>query len=131
MHGELLVARCHKCGERTPCVHDLTTESQCSRCGATGTMRPDVVWFGEMPLRMDEIEAALDHAELFISIGTSGNVYPAAGFVEVARHAGAHTVELNLERSLGASSFDEGIYGPASEVVESYVRELLESAVGG
>ena len=131
MHGELLVARCHNCGERAPCVHDLTTESQCSRCGATGTMRPDVVWFGEMPLRMDEIEAALDHAELFISIGTSGNVYPAAGFVEVARHAGAHTVELNLERSLGASSFDEGIYGPASEVVESYVRELLESAVGG
>lgn len=86
MHGELLMARCCRCGDRTRCVHDLTTESRC--CGATGTMRPDVVWFGEMPVRMDEIEAALDHADLFISIGTSGNVYPAAGFVQLARDAG-------------------------------------------
>lgn len=128
MHGELLKARCERCGERTRCVEDLSTASCCSHCGAAGTMRPDVVWFGEMPLRMDEIEAALDDADLFISIGTSGNVYPAAGFVELARDAGAHTVELNLERSLGASSFDEGIYGPATEVVERYVRELLRPA---
>jgi len=131
MHGELLMARCHRCGNRSRCLVDLSTASQCSHCGAAGGMRPDVVWFGEMPLHMDEIEAALDRADLFISIGTSGNVYPAAGFVELARHSGAHTVELNLERSLGASSFDEGVYGPATEVVESYVGELLKSASGG
>jgi len=93
-------------------------------------MRPDVVWFGEMPMHMNEIESALEHADLFISIGTSGNVYPAAGFVELARHSGAHTVELNLERSLGASSFDEGIYGPATEIVDRYVRDLLNSQSG-
>lgn len=130
MHGELLKARCHRCAERTHCADDLSRASRCSSCGASGTMRPDVVWFGEMPLLMDEIEAALDHADLFISIGTSGNVYPAAGFVQLAHDAGAHTVELNLERSLGASSFDEGIYGPATEVVASYVEELLKSAAG-
>jgi NAD-dependent deacetylase len=130
MHGELLKARCQRCGDRTSCGQDLSTASQCLRCGATGSMRPDVVWFGEMPLRMDEIEAALDHADLFISIGTSGNVYPAAGFVELARDAGAHTVELNLERSLGASSFDQGIYGPATGVVERYVGQLLRTAAG-
>lgn len=130
MHGELLKARCLRCGDRTRCVHDLSTASRCLRCSAIGTVRPDVVWFGEMPLRMNEIEAALGDTDLFISIGTSGNVYPAAGFVELARDAGAHTVELNLERSLGASSFDEGIYGPATEVVGNYVGKLLQSAVG-
>jgi NAD-dependent deacetylase len=125
MHGSLLKTRCNRCGERTPCSGDLSVGSHCSSCGGVGTMRPDVVWFGEMPMRMDEIEAALEKADLFISIGTSGNVYPAAGFVELAHDAGAHTVELNLERSLGASSFDEAIYGPATEVVENYVHELL------
>jgi NAD-dependent deacetylase len=131
MHGELLMARCQRCGDRSRCLVDLSTASLCSHCGTAGGMRPDVVWFGEMPLHMDEIEAALDRADLFISIGTSGNVYPAAGFVELARHSGAYTVELNLERSLGASSFDEGVYGPATEVVDSYVGELLKSVVRG
>jgi len=127
MHGELLKARCTRCTERIQCCHDLTTSSPCSRCGALGTMRPDVVWFGEMPMHMERIETALADVDLFISIGTSGNVYPAAGFVELARDAGAYTVELNLERSLGASSFDEAIYGPATEIVEKYVRDLMQS----
>ncbi|MFL6451289.1 MAG: NAD-dependent deacylase [Bryobacteraceae bacterium] len=127
MHGELLNARCTRCHERIQCSGDLTVSSRCSRCGALGTMRPDVVWFGEMPMHMEMIEAALEHADLFISIGTSGNVYPAAGFVQVARDAGSYTVELNLERSLIASSFHEAIYGPATDIVEKYVRDLLKS----
>ncbi|MFL6414097.1 MAG: NAD-dependent deacylase [Bryobacteraceae bacterium] len=128
MHGELLKARCNGCGNRTRCTEDLTTASPCSACGRLGTMRPDVVWFGEMPMHMDQIEIALADADLFLSIGTSGNVYPAAGFVELARDAGAHTVELNLERSTGATSFHEAIYGPATEVVDRYVRTLLSEA---
>ena len=131
MHGELLKARCTRCAQRVEWCADLTTSSLCPRCGAPGAMRPDVVWFGEMPMHMDKIEAALENADLFISIGTSGNVYPAAGFVELARDAGAHTVELNLERSLGASSFDEGIYGPATEIVEKYVSDLLKPDTAG
>lgn len=130
MHGELLKARCDGCTERSPCLGDLSTDSKCSRCGAAGRMRPDVVWFGEMPMRMREIEAALEKANLFVSIGTSGNVYPAAGFVELAHDAGAHTVELNLEPSLGASYFDEGFYGPASEIVESYSSDVLNRLHG-
>jgi NAD-dependent deacetylase len=88
-------------------------------------MRPDVVWFGEMPREMDKIYAALASCDLFVSIGTSGSVYPAAGFVAEARAAGAHSVELNLEPSDGASLFDEAYYGPASEVVPEFVDRLL------
>jgi NAD-dependent deacetylase len=88
-------------------------------------MRPDVVWFGEMPLEMDRIYAALADVALFISIGTSGAVYPAAGFVAEARAVGAHTVELNLEPSEGAQHFAEARHGPASEIVPAYVQELL------
>ncbi len=128
MHGELLKARCGHCGSKMACLGDLSTSSQCSACGALGYMRPDVVWFGEMPMFMEKIEAALAKADLFLSIGTSGNVYPAAGFVELARDAGAHTVELNLERSLGATSFDEALYGPATEIVDKYVEDLLQSS---
>jgi NAD-dependent deacetylase len=87
-----------------------------------------VVWFGEMPLGMDRIFAALGQAELFLSIGTSGTVYPAAGFVTEARAAGAHTVELNLEPSEGRSLFHEAIHGPATEIVPAYLRRLLETA---
>jgi NAD-dependent deacetylase len=88
-------------------------------------MRPDVVWFGEMPYAMERIYSALAGADLFISIGTSGNVYPAAGFVAVARENGAHTVELNLEPSDGADLFHEAIHGPATQVVPAYVERLL------
>lgn len=125
MHGELMKALCATCGERHPWTADLSTDTPCPSCARPGGMRPDVVWFGEMPYRMDEIYELLAAADLFISIGTSGNVYPAAGFVADARAAGAHTVELNLEPSEGASLFAETFHGPATQVVPEYVRTLL------
>ena len=126
MHGELLAALCARCGARHPWKAELAIETVCPLCKRNGGMRPDVVWFGEMPYRMDEIGAALEACDLFISIGTSGNVYPASGFVAEARAGGAHTVELNLEPSAGASLFDEAIHGPATEVVPAYVERLLK-----
>ena len=99
--------------------------SACPRCQQPGRLRPDIVWFGEMPYHMEMIEDALTEADLFISIGTSGNVYPAAGFVQLARRAGAHTVECNLEPSDGASYFHARRHGPASIIVPQFVAELL------
>jgi len=128
MHGEILKRRCAACGNITPCREDLSASLACPACASLGTLRPHVVWFGEMPLEMDRIFAALRQAELFLSIGTSGTVYPAAGFVTEARAAGAHTVELNLEPSEGRSLFDEAIHGPATEIVPAYLRRLLETA---
>ena len=128
MHGEILKRRCTACGDVQPCREDLSIDLACPACASLGTLRPHVVWFGEMPLEMDRIFAALRQAELFLSIGTSGTVYPAAGFVTEARAAGAHTVELNLEPSEGRSLFDEAIHGPATEIVPAYLRRLLETA---
>ncbi len=125
MHGELLKALCNLCGERTPWHDDLTSAIPCPACNKCAGMRPDVVWFGEMPYYTDEIDATLEEADLFISIGTSGNVYPAASYVARARANGAHTVELNLEPSLGARHFAEAIHGPATLVVPEYVARLL------
>ena len=120
MHGELDKVRCQKCLEVFASGEDLTPQSICPWCMAQGQLRPHIVWFGEMPHFMDEIEQALSSCDLFISIGTSGNVYPAAGFVQTARRNGAHTVELNLEPSLNETLFAEGIYGPATEIVPRY-----------
>jgi NAD-dependent deacetylase len=125
MHGEIMKALCAHCGAREPWQDDLAVDLVCQGCRRSGGMRPDVVWFGEMPYRMDEIYAALTVCDLFLSIGTSGNVYPAAGFVAEARAAGAHTVELNLEPSAGISMFAEAIHGKATEVVPAYVDRLL------
>src|SRR5690606_38669833 len=126
MHGELLKARCDRCWDVCEWRGDMTLESECAACGHVGGVRPHVVWFGEMPLDMDRIYQALGQCDLFISIGTSGNVYPAAGFVQEARSiAGAHTVELNLEPSEGATLFAETIYGPATSVVPAYVERVL------
>jgi len=124
MHGELERALCASCGTSVPWTEDLSIETRCARCGEAA-MRPDVVWFGEMPREMERIYEALAACDLFISIGTSGAVYPAAGFVMEARGAGAHTVELNLEASDGASFFAERIEGPATEIVLAYVDRLL------
>ncbi len=130
MHGEIMKALCGACGRRHPIGHsDLTLETVCPVCAKPGLMRPDVVWFGEMPYQMDRIYEALGGCDLFISIGTSGTVYPAAGFVMEARRAGAHTVELNLEPSEGISIFHEAIHGRATEVVPAYVERLLGAAV--
>ena len=126
MHGELLKARCLRCQAVQDWAEDLSTATACPGCGAAGGMRPHIVWFGEMPMQMDRIGAALEACDIFVSIGTSGQVYPAAGFVaEVAGRA--HTVELNLEPSAGTALFAEAQHGPATEVVPRFVRELLGS----
>jgi NAD-dependent deacetylase len=126
MHGELLKVFCTFCRVVERWQADLGAGHTCSSCGRTGGMRPDIVWFGEVPYRMDEIFDALQTCDLFVSIGTSGNVYPASGFVAEARASGAHTVELNLEPSAGASLFAECIEGPASVVVPEFVDALLK-----
>ncbi|MDH3739476.1 MAG: NAD-dependent deacylase, partial [Alphaproteobacteria bacterium] len=128
MHGELGKSQCHHCGDVVGGLNDLRVDMTCANCGAAGGMRPHVVWFGEMPLHMDRILGALGRCGLFISIGTSGNVYPAAGFVEQARRSGAQTIELNLERSEGATLFHEARYGPATEVVPAFVDALRAHA---
>ena len=125
MHGELLKALCLHCRTVTEWRGDLSVHDLCLTCGRKGGMRPDVVWFGEMPYHMERIHDALDDCDLFVSIGTSGNVYPAAGFVAQARAGGAHTVELNLEPSQGTSHFDASIHGPATELVPAFVQDLL------
>ncbi len=124
MHGEHLNAWCTSCDIRSPWTTPLIDRPPCPICQAR-TLRPDVVWFGEMPYQMDEIYAALREADLFVSIGTSGAVYPAAGLVRNARELGAQTLELNLERSQGSAWFDETRLGAASEVVPGWVEEIL------
>jgi NAD-dependent deacetylase len=125
MHGELNRALCLHCQRRCDCRGALSIKDECAGCRRAGGMRPDVVWFGEMPYHMEQIEALLVDADLFVSIGTSGNVYPASGFVALARRAGARTLELNLEPSLGASLFHEAIQGKASEIVPQFVDGLI------
>ena len=124
MHGELLRARCVACGTEPVWHDDLSEETACPACGQRGGMRPDVVWFGEMPKHLEAIDEALAEADLFVAIGTSGAVYPAAGFVQLARMAGARTVEINLEPTQGARLLDEGVYGPATEVVPAFCNAL-------
>lgn len=124
MHGELLKVRCSATERLFPCAEAIAVSRPCPCCQMPGQLRPHVVWFGEVPLYMDEIEEALSLCDLFISIGTSGNVYPAAGFFQMAKQAGAHTVELNLEPSNHGSMFDEAHYGPASTVVPEYLSSL-------
>ncbi|QYJ03037.1 NAD-dependent deacylase [Nocardioides panacisoli] len=124
MHGELRNALCAGCRQRTPWQGSLSGDHACAHCGASA-LRPDVVWFGEIPYRMDEIDDALAAADLFVSIGTSGAVYPAAGFVTAARAYGARTLELNLEPSQGSHLFDETRHGSASSIVPAWVDELL------
>ena len=121
MHGELLKARCMRCDTVSEWRVDIDDRSSCPDCNAVGQMRPHIVWFGEMPLYMEQIEQALLRCDCFVSIGTSSAVYPAAGFQQLARRAGARTVELNLKPSDAASEFDEAIYGPATEVVPAFL----------
>ncbi|MEQ8406635.1 MAG: NAD-dependent deacylase [Oceanicaulis sp.] len=125
MHGELLKTRCQTCGWLAADTGDITVERACPGCGKPGGLRPHVVWFGEMPLGLDQIYAALEDIDLFVAIGTSGTVYPAAGFVQEAKAAGAWTVELTLEPGEVSALFDERVYGPASEVTPDWVRKKL------
>lgn len=124
MHGELNSALCAACGERGEWTALLPPASTCDACGAQA-LRPDIVFFGEMPYEMGVIEAALARADLFVSIGTSGAVYPAAGFVQTARWAGAETLEMNLEPSQGSPMFDRSETGPASQLVPAWVAGLI------
>ncbi|MFC7378659.1 NAD-dependent deacylase [Brevundimonas sp. GCM10030266] len=130
MHGELLKAHCTVTGRVIDCPGDLDPRHD-SPFSPDGWLRPHIVWFGEMPLAMHVIDAAISQADLFVSIGTSGAVYPAAGFVQDARRAGARTVEINLEPTQGAGLFDDGLYGPATETVPAFVDSLLQSASKG
>ena len=124
MHGELLSALCRACRRRVRWHDDLADLPPCPRCGVC-ELRPDVVWFGEIPYRMDDIQDALAQTDLFVSIGTSGAVYPAAGFVQFAAANGARTLELNLQPSDGTHLFDESRHGRAGELVPEWVEELL------
>ena len=125
MHGELLRALCAACEFRWEAGGDLTTQSPCPACHTVSSPRPDIVWFGEMPYHMDKIEAALMRADLFVSIGTSGAVYPAAGFVQAARANGVKTLELNMEPSLGSTYFQDARHGPAGHIVPEWVDEII------
>lgn len=124
MHGELNSAWCTACNARSRWDRAMGDRPPCSQCGAAA-LRPDVVWFGEMPYGMERIYDALREADLFVSIGTSGAVYPAAGFVQEAKELGARTLELNLERSEGSHWFDESRQGPAGQSVPEWVDDLL------
>lgn len=123
MHGELLSALCRGCDQRSPWADQLSDLPPCPRCGVT-ELRPDVVWFGEIPYEMDRIFGALEDCDLFVSIGTSGAVYPAAGFVRQAASAGARTLELNLVPSDGSHFFHDSRHGPASVLVPAWVDEV-------
>lgn len=130
MHGELLSALCARCGMARSWIDPLPPGTPCDACGH-GRLRPDIVFFGEMPYEMEAIDEALRRCDLFVSIGTSGAVYPAAGFVQTARHVGASTLELNLEPSAGSFYFEESRVGPASRLVPELVRGLLAQAGAG
>lgn len=129
MHGELLKAKCSSCDHSFQTSSSFDHENACPSCGEVGKLRPDIVWFGEMPKYMDEIHQAIYDADLLISIGTSGHVYPAAGFGQLANDYGAHTVELNMEPSQVQSAFEECYYGPATDVVPHFVEQLIKNRV--
>jgi NAD-dependent deacetylase len=125
MHGELAKAWCTRCDVRSRWVDDMPLGARCPACDRAGGVRPDIVWFGEMPYHMDLIEERLKAADLFVSIGTSGAVYPAAGFVSAAARLGIPTLEINLEPSEGARRFDQLVLGKASEAVPAWVEGMM------
>ncbi len=131
MHGEILKGRCVGSGKVSVVDGDLSERSRCGCCSPPQPIRPHVVWFGEHPLHMDRIYPALAHCDLFVAIGTSGQVYPAAGFAELAAAGGAHTVELNMEPSAVASHFAEKRYGPATDLVGDFVARILRAEGAG
>lgn len=126
MHGELLKMHCMNSRLVFDTQTDLNFDTECRCCKSPGNLRPHIVWFGEMPFGMQQINQALEHCDVFIAIGTSGNVYPASGFYQTAKMQRAHTVELNLEST--DSAFDEQVVGPASQVVPAYLDQLLAAS---
>ena len=128
MHGELNKVRCSVTDRVFQWTANIAADSTCECCHRVGTLRPHIVWFGEMPFEMERIYVAIMQCDLFVAIGTSGHVYPAAGFVQLAAEVGADTVELNLEPSLVNSAFQESIHGPATKIVPAFVERLLANA---
>ncbi|MDR3423639.1 MAG: NAD-dependent deacylase [Alphaproteobacteria bacterium] len=126
MHGELQRIRCDSCGESAPFFADALAQTLCPVCGRAGGLRPDVVLFGEMPMRMEEVFMALSACDLFVAIGTSGAVYPAAGFVDLANQAGAYTVEINAAETERSPTFHERLTGRAGEVVPDFVASCFK-----
>lgn len=127
MHGELQSILCEQCGQRTPFFGDVLPQTACPACGRTECLRPDIVLFNEMPYAMDQIIDALMACDLFIAVGTSGFVYPAAGFVDIATHAGAHTIEINLAETERSPAFAEKRTGPAGQTLPALVAELIKA----
>ncbi len=125
MHGSIAHARCSFCGQDHEWPGDLSTETSCPSCESAGGMRPAVVWFGEMPRHMAEIETAVSQATHFVAIGTSGTVYPAAGLAAEARTSGARTLLINLERAENEGLFDDHILGPAAREVPRWAQNIL------
>ena len=126
MHGELLKVRCIYTGEIFVRTNPVERDTLCECCNLEGTLRPHIVWFEEMPLYLDDIYSAVEHCDLFVAIGTSGNVYPAAGLVQSANQVGANTLEINLERSNTANQFQYASYGKASDLVPKWVESLIK-----
>ncbi len=127
MHGELLSQWCRACNQKFISADAFTTKSSCPKCDVIGKVRPDIVWFGEMPYYMDTIEVAVTNCDLFVSIGTSGAVYPAAGYVQMARGLGKQTLEINLEPSEGSAFFHDTRLGKAGDLVPIWVDEILSA----
>jgi len=126
MHGQLTKGWCLRCNDRFDWQGPMGEGAECPSCGLRGQVRPDIVWFGEMPYEMERIDDALRACDLFVSVGTSGAVYPAAGFVQTACYCGARTLEINLEPSLGSTLFEESRIGRAGELVPQWVDEVLD-----
>ena len=126
MHGELLKSRCLISGQVVKTISNIDQLSPCPCCDIAGNLRPHIVWFGEMPMHMNEIYQALEDCDLFLSIGTSGNVYPAAGFAQIAKNNGKSlNIEFNKEKTVISNHFDKQILGPASETVPEFIDTLL------
>jgi NAD-dependent deacetylase len=127
MHGELRRGWCRACDARIPWTGDMGRDSRCTACGEVGGLRPDIVWFGEIPYHMERLGDLIAACDLFVAIGTSGQVYPAAGFADLAASAGARTLELNLEPTGRHGTFHDGHYGRATDIVPAFVRGQLEA----
>lgn len=125
MHGELNKVRCEFCGVIVPCGGDISSTTDCPSCNQSGHLRPHIVWFGETPFALDKIERALERADLFVAVGTSGLVYPAAGFVRQACSTGAQTIEINATTTEATPEFDRHLKGPATLRVPELVSEIL------
>jgi NAD-dependent deacetylase len=125
MHGELLKMRCIDTGKSLTNKRDITVDSPCPCCLKHGNLRPDIVWFGEYPMHMDKIQKELEECDLFVSIGTSGVVYPAAMFIQIAKSNGAYGIEINLEQTQVSDDFDMHLQGPATETVSNFVNLIL------